>query len=277
MEVEFFMAISESLELLGKELYAGSGIPETLTLSAIPTVSELEFVSSEDFDKTMIESILPQAIEEKIDFGSLLEIDYHWLLRCLRILNYGPYITVNTIYCPKCGRKHGEFECNLNTIACKPLPEGFKNKLRISKDEFLEFNQDVEIHMLTIKEVLMAQKDTAFKRENGLINRDLARMCYMITSIGGQPVSPVDARLKIQNKMISADYLILKNRISELTDYGIRVGGDVVCPTCRSTATFIALVNDKFFRPTLGDLRTWKNDRNRRNTKDTARSKTKDV
>ena len=50
------MAISESIELLGKGLYKGTGIPDVLTLQALPTISELEYISSEDFDDTMIKS-----------------------------------------------------------------------------------------------------------------------------------------------------------------------------------------------------------------------------
>ena len=72
------MAISEKIELLGKEYYAAQkiGIPGELTLQAIPTVSELDFVTSEDFDQVMIDKILPQAVKEQIDFKNLLDIDY---------------------------------------------------------------------------------------------------------------------------------------------------------------------------------------------------------
>ena len=77
--------MSETITLLGKGLY--ESIPDVLTLKNIPTASELEYVGSEDFDRTMLESILPQSIEEDIDCYDLLEIDYQWICRCLRILN----------------------------------------------------------------------------------------------------------------------------------------------------------------------------------------------
>ena len=64
------MAISESIELLGKGLYKGTGIPDVLTLQALPTISELEYISSEDFDDTMIDKILPQVVKEKIDYAA---------------------------------------------------------------------------------------------------------------------------------------------------------------------------------------------------------------
>lgn len=275
------MAISEKIELLGKEYYTAQkiGIPGELTLQAIPTVSELDFVTSEDFDQVMVDKILPQAVKEQIDFKNLLEIDYSWLLRCLRILNYGPYYTTNSIFCPKCGRQYGEYTVDFQMINCKPLPEGFKNNFLIKRDEFLEFNGDIEIKMLTIGEAMQAYKDTAFQRPNGMINRELARDCYMVKSISGKiNLSPIEIRLKLEKEMSSADFIILKDRINELTDYGLRAGGRCTCPNCHNTdATFIALVDDRFFRPTLGDLRAWKKDLGGRKTQNTAGSKAEDV
>ena len=93
--------MSEKIELLGKGLY--TDIPDELTLTSIPTASELDYVGSEDFEATMLDKILPQAVEEKINFRNLLEIDFQWLCRCLRILNYGPYYTTNAILCSDCG------------------------------------------------------------------------------------------------------------------------------------------------------------------------------
>ena len=68
------MSISEKIQLLGKGLY--QNIPDELTISNIPTASELDYVGSEDFDTTMLDKILPQAVEENINFRDLLEIDY---------------------------------------------------------------------------------------------------------------------------------------------------------------------------------------------------------
>lgn len=275
------MAISEKVELLGKEYYAASkmGIPAEITLSAMPTVSELEFVTAEDFDQTMIESVLPQVINEKFDYKQLLEVDYSWVLRCLRILNYGPYFTTNAIYCNRCGRIPGEFQCNLMNIECKPLPDKFNNKFMISKDEFLDFNQNIEFHMLTINEVMAAYKDNVFNRPNGMINREYARMCYMIRTIGtDQNISPVEVKMKLEKEMSSADFIILKDKISTMANFGLRAGGDCVCLKCGDKhATFIALVDDRFFRPTMGDLRTWKADRSRRADENTTGNKAEDV
>ena len=259
------MAMSEKIELLGKGLY--TDIPDELTLTSIPTASELDYVGSEDYEKTMLESILPKAVEEKIDFKQLLEIDFQWVCRCLRLLNYGPYITTNTIFCPDCKKvSHGEYTVNLESVECKPLPEGFINDIVIKKDEFIDFDGDVHLKLPTIQKMLNAEKDKAFQNAEGETNRELARMCYMITSIKGKDkITPVEIKLLIQKEFSSADYIILRNMVQELSDYGLRAGGSCQCPKCGSMdGAFMALINDKFFRPTLGDLRKWKISKNRR-------------
>lgn len=255
--------ISEKIELLGKGLYGGS-IPDELTLTSIPTASELDYVGSEDFEATMLDKILPSAVKEKINFRELLEIDFHWICRCLRILNYGPYYTTNATFCPSCGKaSYGEFTVNLQTIGCKELPEGFKNELVISKDEFIDFDGDIVIKLATIQDIMNAYNDKAFVNDKGRIDKDLARMCYMIKSIKGKSnMTPIEIKLTIQKQLSSADYIILKNQVQSLTDYGLRAGGSTQCPKCGSmNATFIALVDDRFLRPTLGDLREWKRSR----------------
>ena len=255
--------ISEKCELLGKGLYGGA-IPDTLTLKSIPTASELDYVGSEDFDKVMLEKILPMAVEEKIDFYNLLEIDYQWLCRCLRILNYGPYHTVNTIFCPDCHQTtHGDYSVNLYTIDCVSLPQGFKNDITISKDEFIGFNEDISLRLPTIKDILQAYQDKLFANSDGTINRELARICYCITAIGNRKgMTPMEIKAYLLRNLKVADYRILKEVMNDLTNYGLRIAGRTKCPNCHSDrGTFIALTDDKFFRPTLGDLRNWKRDR----------------
>lgn len=258
------MAISEKVELLGKGLY--NDIPDELTLTALPTSSELDFVGAEEYEKTLIDIILPKCIEEKVDFGNLLEIDFQWVCRALRLLNYGPYFTTNTIFCDKCGVSHGEYTVNLMTIGCKKLPENFENDIVISKNEFIDFNEDIHLKLPTIREMLNAQKDKAFKLSDGTHNIELSRICYMIKSIGPKTdLTPIERKMTLENKMSAADYIILKEKVIELTDYGLRAGGLGQCPKCGNMeATFIALMDDKFFRPTLGDLHAWKADRNSR-------------
>lgn len=258
------MSISEKIQLLGKGLY--QNIPDELTISNIPTASELDYVGSEDFDTTMLDKILPQAVEENINFRDLLEIDYQWLCRCLRILNYGPYYTVHSVFCNKCGIVHGDYQVNFNTVDCKPLPKDFNNKLKIEKSEFIDYTGDIEFHLPTIQQILNCYKDKAFQNSKGQVNRDLARMCYMISSMKGvSTLSPIEIKMAVQKDLSPADYLILKNRIAELTDYGLRAGGSAQCPKCGSKdAAFVALVDDRFFRPTVDNIRRWAADRNKR-------------
>lgn len=254
-------SISEKIELLGKGVY--KDIPGTLTLKSLPTVSELDYVGSEDYDQTMLDKIFPKAIEEKIDFRQLLEIDYYWICRCLRLLNYGPYYTTNVLYCENCGTIHGEYRVNLNSVGCKPLPEGFVNRIVVPKSAFLDFDGDVVLRLLTIQDLLTAYKDKQFLWPDGSINKPLARLCYMIKSIKSQEnLTPVDVRLIIERDFSSADYKLLREEVSDLTDYGLRAGGSTRCPRChRDGAAFVALMDDRFLRPTVGDLREWKHDR----------------
>lgn len=261
------MAISEKIELLGKGLY--KDIPDVLTLKAIPTASELDYVSGDDFQATMLDIIFPKAIEEQANFRQLLEIDFQWICRCLRMLNYGPYYTTTTIYCPDCDQiSHGEYQVDLQSIDVKVLPEGFVNKIVISRDEFIDFDGDIVLHLPTIQEMMNADKDTLFTDSNGDINRGLSRLCYTITSVGNKTnISPTEVKFLLQNKLSPADFFVLRSKASELTDYGLRAGGKTICPKCSSKeAAFIALVDDRFFRPTLGNLRTWKANRNAENS-----------
>ena len=255
-------AMTEQLELLGKDLYKST--PGVITIRQLPTSSELEYVGSEDFDKVMLEKILPTAIEETVDFEELLEIDYQWILRCLRILNYGPYHTTNSIFCSDCGKaNYGEYRVNLNTVECKPLPDGFVNDIVVTADEFIDFDGDIHLKLPTIRSMMNAMKDKAFQRADGTINRGFARLCYMIKSVKDKTgLTPVEIKLLIQNELSSADFIILEEVASNLVDYGLRAGGHCVCPNCGSkNGAFLALIDDKFFRPTLGDLREWKHDR----------------
>ena len=256
--------ISEKIELLGKGLYTDSKIPDKLTLKSIPTTIELEYVGAEDFDKTMLEKVFPQAIEEDIEFDKLFEIDFYWICRCLRILNYGPYFETNTIFCSQCGQSHrGTYQVDLRTIECKPLPSGFTNDIVIPRSEFLDFKEDVHMSLMTVKDKMNLEKDDMFKESDGRVNRVLGRVCYMIKSIGTRNnLDPISVRSIIGKEFSPADYVVLRTLAHEYTNYGMVAGGTVTCPKCGNThASFIALVDDRFFRATLGSLRAWKRER----------------
>lgn len=251
----------ERVVLLGKGLY--KTIPDEITIGAIPTASELEYTSAEDFDSTMINKIFPKVVEggSKMKFSELLNIDYDWICRCLRFKSYGPYFTTNRIFCSECDRiSRGDYQVDLRTVGILPLPNGFINKIKIDRDEFIDCKEDITFHLPTIQEVISLSKDSLFKREDGTDNTTLGRICYQITSIGSQTnMTPVDVKTYIQNNFSAADYEILKQEIADKSNYGLQITGTVTCPSCGSTdARYIAFQNDKFFRPTVGDIRSWK-------------------
>lgn len=253
--------MSEKIELLGKGIY--KDIPGELTLKALPTVSELDYVGGEAFEQTMLNVIFPKAIEEDINFHNLLEIDFQWICRCLRFLNYGPYHTTNALMCPKCGTVRTEAQVDLRTIEVKQLPPKFTNELIIKKDELIDYHEEIHLHLLTIQEALNCREDKLFVPPNGEPNLEYARICYSISAMGQEAhMTPISAKVEIEANMSPADYRVLKARVAELTDYGLRAGGSCTCPRCQSnSAAFIALPDDRFFRPTVGDLRAGKDDR----------------
>lgn len=268
--------ISEKIKLLGANYY--KNIPGELTLKAMPTISELDMVGAEDFTEVMLDKILPESIEEKINCREFLEIDYDWVCRALRMLNYGPYHTTNIIFCNKCDTtSRGEYSVDLRTVPCKMLPPDFDGKLKISRSEFIDYAGDVVLKLPTIQDILNARKDKLFD-VNGRTNMELARICYMTTSIAGKGnLTPIEVRNEIESKMTPADYIILKGRVNELADYGIRAGGTCLCPKCHKEANFLVFTDDRFFRPTLGDLRRWADDKRQRTSEDVSRDTSTNV
>lgn len=256
--------LTEQIELLGKGLYGKLGIPDVLTLKTIPTATELDYVGAEDFDQTMISSILPRSIVEPVDFGNLLAIDYYWVCRGLRILSYGPYYTTNHIFCADClNTTQGETRVDLRTIQCRPLPEGFINEVLIDPSEFLDFKKPIVISLITINEQLMKEKDSMFRDKSKRMNRSLATVCYAIKKVGDKDVTPLDNKTMIEKDMTPYDYVILKDLVHDRLNYGLQAGGRVICPQCGGpNGAFMAFVDDKFFRPSVGDLRRWKADNN---------------
>lgn len=263
--------MSETIELLGKGLY--TNIPDKLTLKAFPTTTELDYVGSEDFEQTMLDKIFPMCIEEDINFRELLEIDFQWICRCLRFLNYGPFFTTNTIICNKCGTVRIECQVDLRAVDCKPIPEGFSPDIVVKKDDLIDYKHDIHLRMLTIGDVLEMRNDKLFRKTDGSLNAPYARLCYAITAMGqDKNMVPPSAKIEIERKLSPADFKILLAVSQQMTDFGLRGGGRCSCPQCHSKgAAFIALADDKFFRPTVGDLRAGRNDRTARWEKDAAR------
>lgn len=259
------MALTEKIQLLGAGLY--KDIPDELTLKSLPTFSELEYVGSEDFEEAMLDKILPTAVAENINFRDLLEIDYYWLCRCVRLMNFGPYHTTNAIFCTNCNKpSYGEYIVDLRSIECKPLPSDFKREITITKDEFINYPYDIKFQLPTIGKLVVAWKDKSFQTANGEINKELARICYTITSVNNDSeLTPIEIRYKLQADMSIADYNLLKSAIESLSDYGLRSGGTTTCPRCGSDeAKFIAFIDDRFFRASSRALKQWRDSEHRK-------------
>lgn len=253
--------LSEKVVLLGRDLY--NTVPNEIMINAVPTASELEYVGAEDFDSTMLNSIFPKVIEsgESMDFSELLDIDFDWICRCLRMKSYGPYFTTNRIYCGDCGEaSRGDYQVDLRSVPITPLPENFENRIVIDSDEFIDCKDRFVLKLPTVKDRIQLQQDSLFYRPDGSKNQTLGNLCYMIKEIGAQTdVTPIDARAYITKRISAADYEILKSVVSQKTNYGMHVMGVCGCPKCGSrNGYFIAMQQDKFFRPSLGDVRSYK-------------------
>lgn len=237
------MGISERVELLSTY----TDIPHVLTLSAMSTELELELVSNEDYNATMLDIIFPKLVQGDINFRHLLEIDYQWLCRCLRILSYGSEVTIRSIICDECGStSQGEYKIDIRLVECKPLPQGFVNNFIIQPESFLDESIGyVSFHLPTVDEYT---KITDSLREFDS-NPMFSRICHVIDSIGNVRFdSPEAVKLFIQDNISAADYQVLCSTVMRMSDYGLKSYGDIVCPKCKKPgAKFLALADDIYF------------------------------
>lgn len=236
------MGLSEKVSLLSTY----PDIPSVLTISAITTEHELELVSSEDYDRTMIDSIFPKVIKEDIEFYTLLEIDYQWLCRCIRMLSYGNEVTARSIICDDCEAVcQGEYKVDFRYVDCKPLPVGFNNQCKVQTWETFDESIFVRFHLLTIREYLDVL-DTLYLYDNNAV---LSRVCHMIDKVNDiQLDNPVKAKEYILNTMSAAEYQMICNQMLQRADYGLRSYGSIKCPKCKSNnARFLMLPNDIYF------------------------------
>lgn len=241
------MAISERVQLLGRY----ENIPPELTISCISTDDELRYVGDESFVDLMLNVILPKLVSENVNFNDLLEIDFHWLCRCLRILSFGPIHTTNSIFCTKChSTTYGEYKVNLNTIVCTPIPEDIPEIQRISKHEFIEYDKDIFFKLLTMSQIDKLYKDPLFQQKDGRVDTLLGHMCYMIITVGDEEVTPRKVLDILKSNMISADFCILRELMSMMADFGLKSFGKTSCPNhkCKSQeASFMALADDRYY------------------------------
>lgn len=240
------MAISERIQLLAKY----DNIPSEISVSSIQTDDELRYVGDESYISLMLDTLFPKVIAEKFDFRTLLEIDFHWICRCLRILSFGPIHTTNSIFCDLChNTSYGEYKVNLNSVRCIPVPQDNPTLMKLHHVEFIDFDQDVFFKLLTIGDVYNLSKDEMFMRKDGRVDTILGKMCYMIRRVGDRDdLEPKQVLSILKDEINSADYHILRGYINSMVDYGLRSGGTAQCPKCGSQeAAFIALPDDRYY------------------------------
>lgn len=234
------MPITERVQLLGNY----QSIPKVLTISSLDTSKDMSLVGEEDYDSMLLFRVIPELVQEKVDLSELLEIDFRWLCRCIRILSYGSIHTTNSIFCNDCGKtSYGDYKVNLNTVICKPLPSLFDNQIILHKDEFIELTDIIIMKLPTIAQVLDAVADKRFD------HRSIAEFCYSVLSINNKVMTDPAEVLQYLSQYVSvADYWIMKELYFHLSDYGLRSGGRTQCPHCnKNTGVFVALPDDRFF------------------------------
>lgn len=224
------MLISEKLRLLGSY----QDIPQTLTISAMTTELELMLVSSEDYYQSMIDDIFPNIISEKFNYLNLLEVDFQWICRCLRILSYGPETTITAITCPDCGQvSYGEYKINFNSVGCSEIP----NRLRSGRDVIYIGDNEFWYHLLTMKEVISLSDQP-----------DVHKLVSMICGYSHYIDDDIETKLYWVNKLSCAEYVILSSKLKEVSNLGLCDRGNVQCPKCFSkNSVFILPKDDKFF------------------------------
>ena len=240
------MAISERIQLLSRY----DDIPPEITISCILTEDELRYVGDESYIDLMLDVIFPKVVAEQIDFHSLLEVDFHWICRCLRILSFGANHTTNSIFCDSChNTSYGEYKVNLNTVGCIPLPEDAPEQFMIRSADFIDFTDNVFFNLMTINDLRRMSKDPLFVMSDGKVDLIVGRLCYMITGFGTDiNLTPIQVKHIIRDRLSSADYYMLKSCINEMADFGLRSHGIAQCPKCGSReAVFIALPDDRYY------------------------------
>lgn len=273
-ETHMIVAPTEQVTLLGNGQY--KNIPDVLNISAIPGISELRYVSAEDVDTCMLDEILPQVVKEKINFRELLSIDYEWLCRCIRLLSYGPYHSTNMLGCSDCNEMvYGDYLVDLRTVPCEALPEKWVNDIVIPSREFLDTQSEIRFQLDTIQTRINAFNDKLFKRQGSKdMNRELAIMSYTITAINGKTnLTPIEVKLELE-KLSAIDYTILVEEYNQRLGFGLGMWGKATCPKCKGpNGRFLALADDKFFRPSVLSVRKWRDDCNRRKAENASTNK----
>lgn len=242
--------------------YAGV-IPQTVTISSYTTAHEQLRLSSDSLTKVMIESILPECIDPKINIKELYEPDYWLLLRHLRMITWGPFYTPGHYVCTECINENGgkgsieswKGMINLADVAtARPdKDEDLIVTKTIKHDEFIFLDADVTIHINKCKDLLLVEKTKVPETQKKLVP-----LAASISSVEKMDFVAVEEVVEWLSTLMPADYDILTEEYAKAFQFGLSTKCEIKCPKCGGAAWCLVPINDNYFRPTRDNLKEWK-------------------
>lgn len=242
--------------------YEGA-IPQTVTISSYTTAHEQLRLSSDNLTKVMIESILPDCIDPKINIKELYEPDYLLLLRHLRMVTWGPFYSPGHYVCPDCVNENGtkgrveswKGMINLADMAIA-RPDNAKELIttkKIKRDKFIFLDSDVEIHLNKCKDLLLIENTKVPESQ-----RKLLPLAAAIGSVEKTDFIAIEEVVEWLAGLMPADFEILSDEYTQTFKFGLSSRGTLTCPKCGGAAWCYVPVNDNYFRPTRENLTEWK-------------------
>lgn len=242
--------------------YADVGIPKTVTLSSYTSRMEKLRLSSDNLHQAMINHILPQVIEPKIDVKKLYEPDYYLLLRHLRILTWGPFWTAQSWVCTSCmsdtgvsGKLYKEpRQINLNTVGVLRPDKGeeLKKSIIIKPEEFMVIDAEVKLHLNRCQDVLFYFANVNKGDE------DFRPLAAAISSVSDTDFVDVSEAAEWLGNLPAIDEEVIETKYREEFNAGLANKVEFTCPHCGGKAWAFVPINDYYFRPTKEDLQEWK-------------------
>ena len=241
----------------------GGVIPQTVTISSYTTAHEQLRLSSDNLTKVMIESILPECIDPKINIKELYEPDYWLLLRHLRMVTWGPFYTPGHYICPECAKENSDSGIvtkwdgmiNLADMAIV-RPDDAKELVlthTISRDKFIFLDADVTIHLNKCKDLLLIERTRVPEEQKKLLP-----LAASISSVEGVDFVAVEEVVDWLSSLMPADFDVITEEYTQAFKFGLTNRCNVKCPKCGGAAFCYVQVNDNYFRPTRENLTEWK-------------------
>lgn len=244
-------------------LYNYNGeIPQTVTVSSYTTGMEQLRLSSDNLTQVMINTILPQVIDPKIDIKKLYEPDFYLLLRHLRILTWGPFFTARSFFCADCKNEDGSLgairkkdtQINLNDIpvVCPDTPDELKTEVLIPREDFIFFEGSVKLHINRCKDILL------FDRKVSEDKKSLLPIAAAVQNVEGMDFVDIMEVVDWLSALMPPDFEIIRQAYRDAFNVGLSNRYEFSCPVCGGRAWAYVPVNDNYFRPSKEDIKEWK-------------------